>query len=161
LEGCIDQRLILLSLYVGTWERVERTAALWSDEESLSAVQISRQLSHLYLCLLYPRETLLADLASRLDGDCIEAQLCLFFGGADSDYRRIRNSLAHGTFTHSGYTITFRDRGWCRKMTSSELELDCLMILDIVFTAGSRVETVLFDAYNPAGHGVHTQASRP
>jgi hypothetical protein len=147
VEGCFDQRLILLQLFAGTWERLERTASLWADTEALSAVQISRELSHLYLCLLYPRETLLAELGARLDPGSPEAQLCLFYGVPGSDYRHIRNALAHGTFTHLGPSIEFSDRGWFRTMTSEQLELDCLIILDLFFSAGARVKTVVFDAY--------------
>jgi len=147
VEGCFDQRLILLQLFAGTWERFERTAALWADAEALSAVQISRELSHLYLCLLYPRETLLADLGSRLDPSSREAQLCLFYGVPDSAYRHIRNALAHGTLTHLGPSIEFSDRSWSRTLTSEQLELDSLMILDLIFSAGARVKTAVFDAY--------------
>jgi hypothetical protein len=151
VEGCFDQRLILLELFAGTWERLERTAALWADAEALSAVQISRELSHLYLCLLYPRETLLAELGGRLDPGSREAQLCLFYGVPDSDYRHIRNALAHGTFTHLGPSIEFSDRSWSRTMTSEQLELDCLITLDLFFSAGARVKRVVFDAYGFRG----------
>ena len=147
LEGCFDQRLILLHLCCGSWERLERTAAIWGNADALSAVQISRELAQLYLCLLYPRETLLADLAGRLDCDSTEARLCRFYGLPDSDYRHIRNALAHGTFAHEGQSIEFVDREWSRRLRTEQLELDCFIILDLIFSAGERVNTVLFDAY--------------
>jgi hypothetical protein len=149
VERCIDQRFILLQLFAGTWERVERTAAVWCNAEGLSAVQISRQLSFLYLCQVYPRATLLADLRSRLEAGSREAQLCLFYGSKESDTRHIRNALAHGSFTHRGNDIEFfDDGGWSRTLTTQQLELDSLVILDLIFSAGARAKTVVADAYS-------------
>lgn len=108
---------------IPTWERVWQTANLWSDAITLNHVRRGHFMSMMFFCLQYPRETALKQILEQLPTDNDEKKLCSFLLSKDSDYRHIRNSIAHGTFNliNNGSAIEFSDNYKNQKWSKQNL----------------------------------------
>lgn len=137
LPDDLDRVLNDVAVTIGTWERVVHTARLWSDEKTLSAVNRGYILTMMFFCLQYPREAILGSLEESLPVESSERNLCVSLVHRDSDYRHIRNSIAHGSFeiTNDGREINFTDRNWSKQKPLVEIELDSLIVFDILMSA--------------------------
>ncbi|MBW1974751.1 MAG: hypothetical protein JRI45_04175 [Deltaproteobacteria bacterium] len=133
----LDRVLSDVAIIIGTWERVLETARLWSDGNTLNAVRRGYVLTMMFFCLQYPRETILDTLIKNLPAKSRERKLCESLMHKDSDYRHIRNSIAHGSFeiTEDGKAIIFKDRKWKGQKLLAEVELDSLIVFDILMSA--------------------------
>ncbi|MDG4597755.1 MAG: hypothetical protein P9F75_19065 [Candidatus Contendobacter sp.] len=142
VPGNLDRVLTDVAVTIGTWERVVDTARLWSDEKTLNAVNHGYVLTMMFFCLQYPRETILSSLRDSLPINTSEKHLCASLMDTDSDYRHIRNSIAHGCFaiTGDGKAIDFSDRNWRKQKSLAEVELDSLIVFDILMSAyGAKI----------------------
>lgn len=126
-----------VAVTIGTWKRVIGTARLWSDEATLNAVNHGHILTMMFFCLQYPREAILGTLAMGMPVESPERKLCASLMSTDSDYRHIRNSIAHGSFevTNDGRGINFTDRSWNKYKPLRDVELDSLIVFDILMSA--------------------------
>jgi hypothetical protein len=138
IPDSVDARLTNIALTIGTWERVEKTIDMWgSEQQVLSSVYTARLVTEMYLCLVYPRETAMKNLADRLPYDSPEWEICTCFSRRDSDYRHIRNSLAHGRFTIFPESIIFHADDWQEELSLERVRLDCYIVFDIFMSAYS------------------------
>jgi len=133
----LDRVLNDVAVTIGTWERVVHTARLWSDETTLNAVNHGYVLTMMFFCLQYPREAILGSLKESLPVESCERNLCASLMDKDSDYRHIRNSIAHGSFeiSNDGKAINYTDRHWSKRKSLAEVELDSLIVFDILMSA--------------------------
>ncbi|MBN2578077.1 MAG: hypothetical protein JXB10_03720 [Pirellulales bacterium] len=125
---------------MGILERTFRTAQLWCDDKTLGVVREAHLLSIMYLCLAYPRDTCIIRLAEVLPEKSPEASLCLALADKDSDYRHLRNAIAHGTLLISwkpSLCGIFDDRKWHKKILYEEILLLCFVVLDILMSVWS------------------------
>ena len=142
IRDVVEDRTPTVATVVGTWERVARTAEIWSDLQTRGMVYRARLFSEMYLCLVYPRETVFIQLAERLSSDSAERCICRSLAHVESDYRHMRNALAHGTFAleaSQDFTgIAFADRHWSKCVEFERVELDCMLVLDVLMSAFER-----------------------
>jgi len=122
-----------VAIVMGTLKRLEETAKLWSDHNTMSAVSVSILVCSLYICIVYPREKFLLDLNRRLSENYPEKKLLDFLTSKNSVTRLIRNSLSHGTYEIRSDSIIFKDEymGRQEEFTFIELRIIVLLVLDI------------------------------
>jgi hypothetical protein len=135
----IHRTMSNVAIIMGTWKRVQKTAEIWSDRKTLIAVYQGYLVTSMMMCLAYPRETTIAELARNLPCDSPEGKICTFIAEKDSPYRHMRNSIAHGTFElqerSEGLCVHFKDHDWEESRSASQVELDCLLVFDILMSA--------------------------
>jgi len=139
-----DVHIGLVATGMGILSRAVNTAQLWVpvDHPHARAVLETELLVSMYVCLLYPRETVIVRLAECLANDSDEGKICRNLADVSQAYRHIRNALAHGTWQFLNLPppdhelrIRFIDRGWNETLLWREVRLLCLLVLDIVLSA--------------------------
>lgn len=151
----IDRVLNDVAITIGTWERVVKTAQLWGDANVLNAVNHGYLLTLMFLCLAYPREAVIMQLARDLPRDTDEGRLCNALADKDGPFRHIRNSIAHGDFhfTDDGRAIKFTDRDWVDTRTLQQVELDSLIVFDVLMSAFETQLRTKASSRRPIGRG--------
>ena len=132
-------RLVNLGAAVACQERLFQTAHLWwnGEDDKLRVAYSGVLLTKMYLCLAYPRETILSRVASALPEVTAEARLCARLVSPNSTYRHVRNALAHGTVDlfPRPQEVLFRDRDQEVRLHVTEAELLIHVVLDIIMGA--------------------------
>jgi len=145
IPDAVDARMMDVAATMATWERVRLAGNLGGSPQDRAAVSRARAVTELYVCLVYPRQTALQELARKLPRGCAERQLCDTLSGKDSPFRHIRNSLAHGSWESTAQGVRFEDRDssgkgtvWAEERDFGRLHLDCLLVLDVLMSAYAR-----------------------
>jgi len=149
-HACDDiplEELMTAATAMGVLERAVRSARPWVDDRTFAAVAEAWLLCSMYLCLVYPRETVLGRLAGILPADSTEGGLCAELNRKDAPYRHIRNALAHGNFRilyDPQREVEFHDHEWTGRILWLEAHLLCLLVLDILMSAWACVQKAPF-----------------
>lgn len=115
------------------WRDVSSANVGSSRDEYRDAILRVLYVSVFYACLVFPRERDFRALCERLPQDSA-ARRVLEFYTSRTDYRHIRNAIAHGNidFSANGCELTLVDRKWERTISVHRLFLDCMMLSDVL-----------------------------